>query len=138
MARNEWHSPAEAVEPARIVMGGIDLDPASCPAANEIVKATRFYTIRDDGLSQPWFGRVWLNPPYGRFAPKFVERFRQHFAAGAVVQGCLLLATHHLTSRWFTALAAFDVIGCLPDRRLKFSGRAHVSHDRQHHSRRRG
>ena len=54
-------------------MGGIDLDPASCAEANKIVQAKQFYSQRDDGLKQPWFGRIWLNPPYGRFAPKFVE-----------------------------------------------------------------
>lgn len=36
------------------VMGSIYLDPASCAKANETVKAHRYFTIADDGLSQPW------------------------------------------------------------------------------------
>jgi ParB family chromosome partitioning protein len=123
LRRHEWYSPAEIVEAARATMGGIDLDPASCPAANEIVRAGRFYSIADDGLAQPWSGRVWLNPPYGGHAPKFVERFREHFAAGSVAQGCLLLADHHLNTRWFAALAAFAPIGCTPEVRPQFSGK---------------
>lgn len=51
---------------ARKVMGRIDLDPASTPKANEMVKARRIFTKEDDGLSKKWTGRVWLNHPFSR------------------------------------------------------------------------
>lgn len=63
---NEHYTPAIVVEPARRLLGGFDLDPASCPEANERVKANRIFTIDDDGLSQPWSGSVFLNPPGGK------------------------------------------------------------------------
>jgi DNA N-6-adenine-methyltransferase (Dam) len=63
---NEWWTPPRYIEAARSVLGGIDLDPASCEMANQTVQATRFYDKDSDGLAQPWYGRVYLNPPYSR------------------------------------------------------------------------
>lgn len=67
----EHLTPAYVVEPARAVVGGFDLDPATTPFANEIVGAQYIYTAADDGLHAPdgslreWRGRVFLNPPGG-------------------------------------------------------------------------
>ncbi|HEY6019172.1 MAG TPA: hypothetical protein VIY48_04510 [Candidatus Paceibacterota bacterium] len=47
-------------------MGGIDLDPCSEAQFNEVIKATKYYSLLErgeDGLKLPWFGKVWLNPP---------------------------------------------------------------------------
>lgn len=63
---DSWGSPSLIVDAARDVMGGIDLDPASSAVANLTVKASRIYTVEDDGLSRPWRGRVFLNPPGGQ------------------------------------------------------------------------
>lgn len=41
--------------------GAVDLDVA---AAEHNAKAPRFYDREADGLTQPWYGRVWCNPPY--------------------------------------------------------------------------
>lgn len=41
--------------------GGFTLDVAAAP---HNAKCDKFYTIEDDGLSRPWAGRVWCNPPY--------------------------------------------------------------------------
>jgi hypothetical protein len=32
------------------------------------VPCERYYTAADDGLTQPWDGLVWCNPPYSNFA----------------------------------------------------------------------
>ena len=71
----EWYTPPEIIEAARTAMGGIDLDPASSDVAQETVKAKRYFTIEDDGLSKQWKGRTWLNPPYStELLGKFVEK----------------------------------------------------------------
>jgi len=61
-ADNEWFTPSEYIELARLVLGEIDLDPASHRVAQKIVKAKTFFTPDRDGLTQEWHGRVWLNP----------------------------------------------------------------------------
>ena len=61
----DWYTPAPFSAAAREVMGGIDLDPASDAKANLIVNATTYFTAQSDGLSHPWFGRIFLNPPGG-------------------------------------------------------------------------
>ncbi len=70
-ASQEHFTPAPIVEAARRTLGSIDLDPASCELANEVVRATAILTVEDDGLNQKWdFGDfpslVFLNPPGGR------------------------------------------------------------------------
>lgn len=63
---SEWYTPPPFVESGRRYLGGrIDLDPASCDAAQRIVKAERHFTEQNDGLRQSWSGAatIWLNPP---------------------------------------------------------------------------
>lgn len=47
---NEWFTPSNIIEVARLTMGSIDLDPASCDLANQRVKAQKIYTEQDSGL----------------------------------------------------------------------------------------
>lgn len=84
-ASEEHYTRAEYVEPARHVLGAIDLDPASSARANETVKAATYYTKEDDGLSLPWFGRVFVNPPgerTGRLVRRFWQRACEHAICG--------------------------------------------------------
>lgn len=61
----EWYTPKPYTDAARDVMGSIDLDPASNWAANQWIQATHYFTVEDDGLSKPWNGNIFCNPPYG-------------------------------------------------------------------------
>jgi hypothetical protein len=62
-----WGTPQWIIESARrLLEGQIHLDPASSPEFNERVQALMIYTEQDDGLSQPWAGNVFCNPPGGK------------------------------------------------------------------------
>lgn len=64
---NEWGTTADVIKAARLAMGAIDLDPASCKLANRTVQAATYYSIQDNGFLKHWKAdSVWMNPPYGR------------------------------------------------------------------------
>ena len=52
-------------------MGGIDLDPASHWLANRVHRIPVYYHLGRRAEDNEWFGRVWLNLPYGNNAPWF-------------------------------------------------------------------
>ena len=82
---NEHYTTPDIIEAARELMGGIDLDPASCPMAQETVQATAWYgpgsPFGEDGLAEPAAGRVWLNPPGGLVPDEYKGMGTQSFAA---------------------------------------------------------
>ena len=47
------------------------LDACALP---ENSKCESYYTPEDDGLSKPWRGGVWCNPPYGREISSWVRK----------------------------------------------------------------
>jgi len=117
---NEWYTPAEYVEAARSVMGGIDLDPASSETANRTVKASRILTQEQNGLAVSWHGRVWLNPPYAQpWIAQFAEKMVEEFKSGRVRDAITL--THNYTdTQWFHALAGSAAAVCFTRGRIGF------------------
>lgn len=87
----EWYTPWRYLAAVREVMGGIDLDPASSKAAQLHVRATDYYSIERSGLAHPWWGRVWLNPPYAMpLIKQFVVRMTEAAQTGEISEGILL------------------------------------------------
>jgi hypothetical protein len=70
---DEWLTPPELLSR----LGPFDLDPCT-PLAMPWSTAARRYTPEDDGLTQPWAGRVWLNPPYGAQTGRWLRRLATH------------------------------------------------------------
>jgi len=73
MKNDEWLTPPEIVK----ALGHFDLDPCA-PIVRPWETAARHFTVEDDGLVQPWHGRVWCNPPFGREAVKWLRRMAAH------------------------------------------------------------
>jgi hypothetical protein len=116
----EWYSPALYVKAGRRVLGGtIDLDPASCAEANQVVQAKRFYTREQDGLSLPWYGRIWLNPPYGGMAALFVDRLIAELALGEVTAAIIVANAKACDAKWFQPL--WNGVLCFADHRIDFT-----------------
>ena len=117
---NEWFTPADCVEKARAALGEIDLDPASHTIAQQTIRAKTFFTAADNGLDRPWFGRVWLNPPYSRaLLSPFIDKLVSEYTRGAVEQAILL--THNYTdTEWFHAAARAAQTICFPRGRIRF------------------
>jgi len=72
-----WLTPPHILE----ALGEFDLDPcASTDRPWDTAK--NHYTVEDDGLMQPWFGRVWCNPPYGPKMRSFLFKLAKHEEGG--------------------------------------------------------
>lgn len=121
---NEYYTPSEYIEAARSVMGGIDLDPASHPKAQQTIKAAKYFAEADDGLSQEWIGRVWLNPPYGKTGSEsnqglWAQRLIDQHQNGNATEGIVLVRAA-VGYDWFEKL--WDALPvCFARKRLSFT-----------------
>ena len=71
---DEYYTPPEVFETLGL---RFDLDVCAPQGGVPWIPADRYYTINDNGLSQPWHGRVWMNPPYSKPGP-WVDKWISH------------------------------------------------------------
>lgn len=73
MLKDEWLTPPSIIKS----LGVFDLDPCA-PINRPWPTAINHMTIKEDGLSAHWSGRVWLNPPYGKHAEAWLKKLADH------------------------------------------------------------
>lgn len=85
MKNDEWLTPPEILR----ALGKFDLDPCAPivrpwdTAAIHYTRETKSLNFEGGehsigGLTQRWFGRVWLNPPFGREAHQWLNKLACH------------------------------------------------------------
>lgn len=79
---NEWYTPPGVFEALGLTF---DLDPCAPAGGVPWVPAGSWYTAADDGLVQPWHGRVWMNPPYGPHTAAWMRKLASHGDGVALV-----------------------------------------------------
>jgi len=80
MIKDEWLTPPSLLNR----LGEFDLDPCA-PVTRPWPTANNHYTIENNGLIQPWFGRVFCNPPYGKHAVEWLKKCSEHKNVTALV-----------------------------------------------------
>ena len=77
------------------------------------IPARTHYTEADDGLTQPWRGRVWMNPPYGPGIDRWLQRFCEH-------RNGIALIFARTDTQWFHNYASRADAICFTRGRLPF------------------
>lgn len=70
----DWYTPPHIFDG----LGVFDLDPCQPIGGVKWIPALQYYTLEDDGLTSDWYGRVWLNPPYGKHTPQWLAKMHTH------------------------------------------------------------
>lgn len=74
-ATDDWLTPPNIIQ----ALGEINLDPCAAPDPKPWATASIHYTApAQDGLSLPWSGFVFVNPPYGPATGTWLARLAEH------------------------------------------------------------
>ena len=106
---DDWYTPAWVFNGLGLTF---DLDVAAPIGGVSWVPALRSMSESDDGLTSPWHGTVWCNPPYS--APTaWCRKWATHPA------GCLLIRADLSTGGPYVAVSAAHAI-YVPQRRFQY------------------
>lgn len=121
---DDYYTPTLYASAVKKVFVVINLDPASCWRANEIIEAEKYFTASDDGLKQSWAGyeKIYLNPPYS-CASKWIDKLLDEYEASKKTQRAILLTNTRVTDTVaFQRLKRHqgDFLCCLVSIRIRF------------------
>jgi len=116
-----WRTPTTILDAIYEAFGIIDLDPCSPTAcrASAPVKASIYLTEADDGLSLPWHGVVYINPPYGRGLGAWVAKAKAEVRGGNARTVVALIPSSTDTRYWHEHVAGSATVFFLRGR-LRF------------------
>jgi phage N-6-adenine-methyltransferase len=112
--REDWETPQALFDQLNAEFR-FTLDAAALPSN---AKCAPYYTPEDDGLSKPWTGSVWCNPPYGKQIADWMRKVWEAAQAGATV---VLLVPSRTDARWFHDYALKGEVRFIRGR-LRFGG----------------
>ena len=112
-----WYTPPSIVELVIQVLGEINLDP--CADDGRHIRAAKHYTFDDDGLKQPWCGKVYMNPPYSH-PGVWMKKLQLEFETGNVDEAIALVPAATDTN-WLSPVLKTQPV-CFWKGRIKFLG----------------
>lgn len=133
-ATPEWYTPAHIIDRVLEFFDEIDLDPCSNSGPAPNVPARDHITEAGNGLVQPWWGRVYVNPPYGDGIGQWTAKARDEYEAWRArnedgnadpddapgVESIIMLLPARTDTEWFGHLQNYAI--CFIRGRLKFVG----------------
>ena len=99
-----WLTPPNILK----ALGDFDLDPCAAPEPRPWRTAEIMWSPPKDGLEPEWFGRVWLNPPYGN-----TKVFTQFMVKMAYHQSGIALVFARTDAKWFCDITFPVCTACL-------------------------
>jgi phage N-6-adenine-methyltransferase len=108
-----WATPMDFFQKWSDFIGGFDLDVC---ANQENAKCQKFFSKEDDGLSQDWNGKCWMNPPYGKEIGHWMKKAYESSQQGATV---VCLVPSRTDTKWWHEYAMKGKITFIKGR-LKF------------------
>lgn len=112
-ATEMWETPQDFFDLWSSRVGGFDLD--VCATADNS-KCLKFFDKQINGLNQDWFGKCWMNPPYGREIGKWMSKALAESKKGAMV---VCLVPSRTDTKWWHDYAMNGQITFIKGR-LKF------------------
>jgi len=117
-SHDEHYTPIHIIAAVVGVLGKIDLDPCSNDGKNPCVPAERHYTKAENGLLNPWEGRVYANPPYSDLLP-WAKKLNQELTD---VDEALILLPAYTDTQWWDEFCQNSPMICFLHGRLTFRG----------------